>query len=68
MGTNLFDVLRCRRDVAALASGAVLDKDQVASFENDLLDGLGSINMKLTASFDYYRGGLLMARYIAADH
>jgi hypothetical protein len=39
MGTNLFDVLRCRRDVAALASGAILDEDQV-TLKNDLLDKL----------------------------
>ena len=29
MSTNLFDVLGCGGDVAALASGAILDEDQV---------------------------------------
>lgn len=68
MGTNLFDVLCCGRDVASLASGAILDKDQVPVLENDLLDGLGDKTRNLTASFDRYQGRLLMARYIVADH
>jgi hypothetical protein len=38
VGTNLFDVLRCGRDVAALAAGAILDEDQVPLLKNDVLD------------------------------